>query len=170
MSEKEKYQILLAEVGRIISAYSQLEERIGVFIVSLIDDYECITRVIPVELSFRDKVALAKSLYRVRLGEDDDYREMSELFSKATELKGKRDQIAHSSFYDAGCSQKVTLLKKTAKQKTGYKTSARNLSIDDLSNLADSISNHSEVIGQFLLKMTKNGKFLTNKVYPADDT
>lgn len=164
--EAKKFQPILSEIGRVITTYSAMEDALKVFVISLIDDYQCYSRITPTELSFPGMINLSTSLYLERFDEDADYEEMQALFSKAADLKGKRDQIAHSEWVSAGTASSVTRIKRTAKQKHGYKTDIENLTIEQIAEVADSLVDLKSQMAAYLNKMVKAGKFFDNEVFP----
>ena len=163
---EERYQPLLAEIGRVIVQYSQLEAALHSLVVMLIDDYEHITRIIPAQLSFQQLRDLIVSLYRERHGEDRDLESIQSILAEAAGFKGDRDKIAHSRWVNAGCASLVTRVKSVAKEKCGYKTSVENLSVDNLSSLADSIHALRMKLGSLAQDLLDRKKLLENPVYP----
>lgn len=130
---------IFAEIGRVTVRWAELEDALGLLVVSLLNDFQRYTRVVATGLSYGALVNLVSALYLERHGEDDDYETLQQLLARANAVEQRRNQIVHSTWRSAGTPHVVTRIKTTARRKQGYKTNVENLSTMDFRAVSDEI-------------------------------
>lgn len=132
---------------------------------SLIREHQRIGQIITVELSYKQLRALTVSLYLERHGkDDDDYATLRKLLVRARQVEEQRNRIAPSVWGAAGPDGKVFRLKATAKEGSGFRHSAEELSEADLAAVAKEIREVAEGLQRFHFRLIESGKAINNPV------
>ena len=149
---------LFAEIGRVTVRWAELEDVLGDFVASLLDDERKYTRVIATELSYQGLTNLLVSLYIERNGDDSDLASLRQLLARADAVEQIRNQIVHSTWISAGAPHVVTRVKSTAKRKRGYSTTVENYDLDRFRAVSDEIAKVRSALAAFALSLIKQGK------------
>jgi hypothetical protein len=155
---------LFAEIGRVTVRWAELEDVLGDFIASLLDDERRYTRVIATELSYQGLTNLLVSLYIERHGDDSDLASLRQLLVRADAVEQARNQIVHSTWISAGVSHVVTRVKSTAKRKHGYSTFVEKYDLDRFRAVSDEIANVRSDLARFALSLIEKGKAFNPKM------
>ena len=154
----------LKYIGDIMVSFALLESQIQTLIGSLIAEHQRVGQIITAELSFKNLLALAISLYLERHGEDDDYLKLKSFMSQAGNIEGTRNNITHSIWGAGNDKDHITRIKTTAKQKRGLKFQFEKLSAQDLNDFAQKTLQLAQEIQSFWLELVKNGKAINNPI------
>lgn len=130
-----------AAIGRVIESFSFLEESLENVITMLLDVDNEIGEIVTAELSFKGLLNLFSSLFKhkhdrgdfVVEGEDPEerFRELLKLCYRAEE---ERNRIVHSSYV-----ARRYRVKKTAKARSGLRTTVENLDASRMLDISDFI-------------------------------
>jgi len=151
----------LEKIGDITVSFALLENEIKFFIWSLLGSNQSIGQIITAELSFKKLRAVLISLYKEKYGENDIYKKMRDLMNRAGKIEEKRNQITHS-LWGTGIDLRtgkgtgkdidiVTRFKTTAKEKFGLRSKFEDVTVSDLSKIADDIKKLAGEIQDFSL-------------------
>ena len=129
---------IFAEIGRVTVRWAELENALGLLVVSLLNDFQRYTRVVATGLSYGALVNLVSSLYLERHEEDEDYGTLRQLLRRADAVEQRRNQIVHSTWRSAGTPHVVTRVKTTARRK-GHSIDVENFTAADFRAVSDEI-------------------------------
>lgn len=163
--EPHESDVIFAEIGRIMVRWAELEDVLGAFVGSLLNEYQRYTRVIATELSYSSLTNLLVSLYRERHGEDEDFAHLKVLLARADTAEQRRNQIAHSTWRSAGAPHIVTRIKTTAKRKQGYNTSVENYDAGRFREISDEIVDVRKELWALVHSLIERGKAFDNAVF-----
>lgn len=156
---------IFAEIGRVTVRWAELEDALGLLVVSLLNDFQRYTRVVATGLSYGALVNLVSSLYLERHGSDDDYDRLRQLLGRADAVEQRRNQIVHSTWRSAGTPHVVTRIKTTARRKHGYKTDVENLNAADFRAISDEISGVKNDLVALARSLIDRGKAFNTAVF-----
>jgi len=130
-----------AAIGRVVEAFSFLEENLRNVITILLDVEPEIGEIITAEMSFKGLLNLLASLFKYKSARGDFHVEgenISERFGELLKLcfraEEERNKIIHSSYI-----ARRYRVKTTAKAKMGLKTSIEEIDADRLLDISDFI-------------------------------
>ncbi|MEK7816108.1 MAG: hypothetical protein AAB294_04725 [Pseudomonadota bacterium] len=164
MPKSHESDAVFAEIGRITVRWAELEDALGLLVVTLLNDYQRYTRIVATELGYRSMIDLCTSLYLERHGEDEDYGTLKELIRRIEQAAGTRNSIVHSTWQSAGTPSKVTRVKSTAKRR-GYSTTVQNYDTDSFRRISDSIVGVTNDLVAFASSLIVRGKGFNNPVH-----
>ena len=147
----------LVEIGRITVHFALLEKILIDLTHRLLSLPENMARSITAELSFRGLQQLAYSLLKERL--PSKIEEFADILKRVGKCEEKRNAITHS-LWGAGTSgtdgkQLVIRTKYSAKQKKGLDFVRKEMTIDDLNDIAREISIVASDIKVFLASINR---------------
>ncbi len=149
----------LKSIGDITVSFAALESFIQYLVGSMLDANQRIGQVITIELSFKNLRALLISLYIEKHGkEDEDFKRLRELMTRAGQVEEKRNQITHSTWGYNSDTKTITRMKATAKEKRGFRFQHENISAEDLSKFAAEIRILTGDITQYHFDLSRKGK------------
>ena len=160
--KQHENDIIFAEIGRITVSWAELEDVLGVLVCSLINDLQRYTRIVAIELNYRNLTNLILSLYRERHGEDDDFIRLKELIKKVSKVEQERNIVTHSIWRSAGAPHLVTRIKTTAKGK--YSLNIVNYDPKKFRQISDEMVNLKNEIIEFIKSLVNSGKAFDNPV------
>lgn len=137
-----------ASIGSISLNFSELEREVSSVISHLLGCGPEVGRVVSAELSFRGKLDLVSSLYRHTKPIAETLRQFDDLLVICAEAESSRNQVLHSSWFDAGHSL-VKRVKLTARRKQGFRQQTEQMTSADLMDIADFIAYAMSMVDEF---------------------
>lgn len=153
---------LLIHIGDITVSFAVLENAIQMLIGSFIAEHQRIGQIITAELAFKSLRALAISLYKERHGEDDDFKLLQELMTRAASLESIRNQITHSLWAAGNSPDTITRIKLTAKERHGIRFQSEGVDEKYLSEIARDLKVLAGDVLSFYIRLIEAGKAINN--------
>jgi len=130
----------LKEIGHITVSFSLLEDILRIFIIALLNESQVVGKAITAEVSFRGLKALAVTLFKEKVGENEDFVTLKKIIKKLNAIEKKRNQITHSTWGTEDQNPAmVTRIKDTAKANHGFKCLFEEYTTDDLHKVGESM-------------------------------
>jgi hypothetical protein len=133
----EKHLIAL---GKITVNFQLVEHHLAKLIWALLASDLEVARTVTAELSFRTLVAVASSLYRLRVSKPASISAMEDVMRRACKAEEKRNTMIHSTWIAGDPSEDPGRLKSTAKLKHGLKHHYEEVPVKDLERIATDLS------------------------------
>ncbi len=130
----------LKSIGRITVNFALLEEILSLCIRALIKSEQQVGHILTAELSLKQKVALFSSLYKYRVHNTEEPPELKKLLSRVAQAEEKRNTTIHALWSTGSTKEMVTRVKITAKRSSGLKFHFREMSVQDLDEIANFIA------------------------------
>jgi len=153
---------ILVHIGDMTVSFALLEWHLKVLTGSFICEHQRATQIITAELSFKQTLALASSLYLERHGKDGDYSTLRSLIGKATRIEDERNLITHSIWTAAEEPGEVGRVKTTAKIRKGYAFQFEKMNASDFKLIADRIKSLGDEVLHFYCHLVSQKKAINN--------
>lgn len=129
----------LTQIGDIVVSFAYLEDKFRELICAILGRRDRVGDAIVSELSFRNTRALVRSIALETYGDGHVHvTAIDDFLRRATDLEAMRNNIAHS-IWGADGTQRITRIKRTAKEKHGWRFHAQELTVEDLKKAATDI-------------------------------
>jgi len=139
---------LISALGSITVSFSTLELFISYFVWGLIGPDPKLGKIITSQMSFSRLLDLLSSLFKYRVHDDKKIETLKDLVTKAGQAEEKRNTYVHSSWWiEYG---KISRSKITAKRKNGFNQQIQDISIKELKEEADFITNVAGEFNEFM--------------------
>ena len=142
-------------LGKIAVNFSSLEIYLSFLIWNLSTSELKVGKIITSELSFKAKVALFASLYRLQVGDIKKGSDVEKLIKSLMKAEDERNMVMHSSWLVDEKNTKVTRYKVTSKLKHGLKDEFEDFTVNDLNKIADFISSTGRELGKLISSLSK---------------
>ena len=153
----------LKQIGRITANFSFLEFVLSFCICGLINDDQRVGQIITSQMSFQNLVHLLGSLFKHRGFDAEKITAFDKLLGEAMQIEQRRNEITHSiwaTHQDEGKSSRVKI---TARFKKGFEMQWEPMGVDELKQIADSITNVAHKIQYFTIETMTNISFENEK-------
>jgi len=135
---------LISALGSITVSFSNLELFISYFVWGLIGPDPKLGKITTSQMSFKHLLNLLNPLFKYRVHDDKKIEKLKALVKEADKARKKRNTCVHSFWWiEYG---KIFRPKITAKRKNGFNKQIQEISIKELKETADFITN---VAGEF---------------------
>ena len=142
----------LKEIGEVTVGFALLENMIQGLGGALMQSDQA--HVAFVEMSFRALRGVVFSLAKARLGDGEPLDELSALLRRAGALEEARNEVTHSIWAAGDKSPPtITRVKRTAKQKQGFKARFEPWTIDRFSQLTTDLLGLADEIQRFHIRL-----------------
>jgi len=111
----------LIALGKITVNFQLVEHHLAKMIWALLGNDMEAARTVTAELPFKTLVAVASSLYRLKVAQPASVAKMQDVMSRACAAEGERNQMIHSTWIANSPTDDPGRLKSTAKLKHGLK-------------------------------------------------
>ena len=140
----------LNAIGRVTVNFAMLESSVAFLIWQLTGTEQPTAQAITAELSFRQLIALASSLYRRYDVVGDDAARFETILNRAVQAEERRNRITHSVWGAGKQRETVTRIKTTAKKSVGLKHQFEQMSVSDLEAEANFIASVADEVQRFM--------------------
>ena len=140
----------LKALGRVVVNFNSLEVFLNFLIWILIGPDLKTGKIITSEVSFKGKITLLASLYRIKIKDIKKDSDVNGLIKRLIKAEDERNKVIHSSWVIDEKNTRITRYKITAKLKRGLKDEFEEMNDTDINKIADSINDVAKEIGNMI--------------------
>jgi hypothetical protein len=147
----------LKALGQVIVNFALLETHVAMLTWALIGKNQRVGQIITAGLSFRSLLTLTSSLWKHQVSDPERTAEFEALLEDAQEAEQRRNVLTHSLWGAGESPGTVTRVKATAKPRKGLRHQFQQMSVKELNDIADFISEVAAKSLYFTLRMVDQG-------------
>jgi hypothetical protein len=123
-------------LGNVVIAFADLEEQLALSVSFLIGRTDAVGNVVTAELSFKTRLHVFASLFRLTRPHSENLPRLDDLIAVFDQAEQLRNQIVHSSWQHDFETMRLTRRKRTAKMSKGYRTDEESLTPAQIQSVA----------------------------------
>ena len=155
MNESALPENLHRELGRVTAEFAALEDELHYVIWTLLSWDQTLGQLVTAELSFKQLVALASSLFGYRSRNREDVNALESVLTRVAAVEARRNTLVHSRWLDANGPTAAIRWKRTARRKQGLRHQFEETPIADIQALADDIAAVKNDLYAFVTRVAK---------------
>ena len=144
----------LEAIGQIMVNFALLEMVLSYLAWNLLGVDQRIGRAVTAQSSFRNRMALVSSLFRLRCEDKGLIGELDEILKCVVRCEEQRNTVAHSFWTAGSLPEAVGRAKTTAKEFKGLKDHREDMTVQDLAVIADEIAEAAGAVLDFTIRHT----------------